>query len=236
MNIVERVDDLVTIRHALVSVWDKSGLDLLVPGLIEVIPDLRIMSTGGTYTTIARAGTHLTRVDDYVGQPETQGGLVKTLDFRIYLGLLTETYNSAHQADLHCTGAVSIDLVVANLYPFEDAVAQEGATAEHARAYIDIGGPCMIRAAAKNYLHVAAVVDSADYEWLVGAVRAGDGCLDLAQRFHLARKAFARTAAYERAISRHFGAWGPEAHPGTSRAKLRRLDTTSGGYRPTAVP
>jgi len=221
MNIVERVDDWVRIRHALVSVSDKAGLDVLVLGLIDTNPDVQITSTGGTYAAIARIlgseGTaqHLNQVADYTGQPETQGGLVKTLDFKIYLGLLTETYNPSHQADLARTGAVPLDMVVVNLYPFEATVARQGVTVEEARANVDIGGPCMMRAAAKNYLRVAAVVDPADYGAVVASLRAHDGCLDLETRFELARKAFARTAAYDRAISRYLAGQDVEAVPST---------------------
>ncbi|MFW6115669.1 MAG: hypothetical protein ACOC7Y_01270 [Chloroflexota bacterium] len=207
MNIVERVDGWVKIRRALVSVSDKAGLDVLVPGLIEINPDIRIYSTGGTFRTIAgilgpqATARHLRAVADYTGQPETQGGLVKTLDFKIYLGLLTETYNPSHRADLERTGAVPIDMVVVNLYPFRATVARAGVTVEEARANVDIGGPCMIRAAAKNYLRVAAVIDPTDYPSLLGVMRAHGGSLGLSRRFELARKAFAHTAAYDRAVS-----------------------------------
>lgn len=206
VNIVERVDEWVPIRHALVSVSDKLGLEALIPGLLEINPDLRIFSTGGTYQRIAellgeeRAAEQLRPVAEYTGQPETQGGLVKTLDFKIYLGLLTETYNEAHQADMARTGAVPIDLVVVNLYPFEATVTKPNVTVEEARANIDIGGPCMLRAAAKNYLRVAAVCDPADYGPLLDELRAHEGALNLARRFDLARKAFAHTAHYDAAI------------------------------------
>lgn len=207
MNIVERVDDWVKIEHVLVSVSNKAGLDVLVPGLIEADPEIRFYSTGGTFRAIAdilgprATARHLRAVADYTGQPETQGGLVKTLDFKIYLGLLTETYNASHQSDLERTGAVPIDMVVVNLYPFRATVARAEVTVEEARANIDIGGPCMIRAAAKNYLRVAAVIDPRDYPSLLSTLRAHEGCLSLSRRFELARKAFAHTAAYDRAIS-----------------------------------
>jgi phosphoribosylaminoimidazolecarboxamide formyltransferase/IMP cyclohydrolase len=206
VNIVEEVDAWVKIQHALISVSDKSGLETLIPGLIEINPDVRIFSTGGTYRRIAeilgpeRTAAHLTSVAEVTGQPETQGGLVKTLDFKIYLGLLTETYNPAHQADMTRTGAVPIDLVMVNLYPFTETVAQPDVTLEEARANIDIGGPCMLRAAAKNYLRVAAVCDPTDYAPLLDDLRAHDGALNLARRFSLARKAFAHTAHYDAAI------------------------------------
>lgn len=207
MNIVERVDDLVKIQNVLVSVSDKSGLEVLIPALTDVNPDLQIYSTGGTYVAIEgilgtkATARHLHRVADYTGQPETQGGLVKTLDFKIYLGLLTETDNSAHQADLQRTGAVPLDMVVVNLYPFREITAREGVTLEEARAHIDIGGPCMLRAAAKNFLRVAPVVDPADYGRLVENLRKRDSALSLENRFRLARKAFAHTAAYDQAIA-----------------------------------
>jgi phosphoribosylaminoimidazolecarboxamide formyltransferase/IMP cyclohydrolase len=207
MNIVREIDDFIPIRRVLVSVSDKAGLDLLIPGLLEVNPAVHFYSTGGTYSTIAgllgpeAAGRHLTQVSDYTGQPETQGGLVKTLDFKIYLGLLTETYNAAHQADLARTGAVPLDMVVVNLYPFAATVARAGVTVEEARANVDIGGPCMLRAAAKNYLRIAAVCDPADYAGTLSFLKEGQGQLSLAQRFELACKAFAHTAAYDAAIS-----------------------------------
>ncbi|MCP5102851.1 MAG: hypothetical protein GY950_05715, partial [bacterium] len=182
MNIVNRIDNLVSVRHVLVSVSDKSGLDTFVPQLLAVNPDLKIFSTGGTFSRLQEilgksAGSHLTQVSDYTGQPETQGGLVKTLDFKIYLGLLTETYNDAHQDDLKRTGAVSIDMVVVNLYPFKEAISKADVTVEQARGNIDIGGPCMIRASAKNFIRVAPVVDPSDYAMILADIKANNGAL-----------------------------------------------------------
>lgn len=208
INEVERIDDRVAVRHALVSVSDKTGLETFIPGLLQVNPEMKIFSTGGTYARIGeilqdQAADRLVQVSDYTGQPETQGGLVKTLDFKIYLGLLTETYNEAHQQDLVRASAVAIDLVVVNLYPFQQTVAREGVTVEQARGNIDIGGPCMIRASAKNFLRVAPVVDPADYDRVLADLKAGGGSLGAALRFELAKKAFAHTAAYDRAISEY---------------------------------
>jgi phosphoribosylaminoimidazolecarboxamide formyltransferase/IMP cyclohydrolase len=222
VNIVEQVDDLVKIRHVLCSVSDKTGLEALIPGLLEVNPELCILSTGGTFARIQeilgeRAAGHLQQVADYTGQPETQGGLVKTLDFKIYLGLLTEKHNPEHRQDLARTGALPIDMVVVNLYPFSETVSRGDATAEHGRANIDIGGPCMIRAAAKNYLRVAPVVDPEDYAGLLHKLGEAGGALDLATRFDLARKAFAHTAAYDEAISRYLSDVSPEAVRGCYR-------------------
>jgi len=205
-NTVDKVDDIVRINHVLISVSDKSGLTDFVNSLVTTCPGVRIMSTGGTYKRIREilgedTEPTLMQVSDYTGQPETQGGLVKTLDFKIYLGLLTEKYNESHMADLERTGAVQIDMVVANLYPFEQTIARESVTLEEARANIDIGGPTMIRAAAKNYLRVACVVDPRDYGGVISELRAGNGALSLASRFGLAQKAFQHTAAYDKCIA-----------------------------------
>jgi len=210
INIVTQIDDAVKVNQVLVSVSDKSGLETFIPRLIEINPEIKIFSTGGTYQRIMeilgeKATTCLTRVAEYTGQPETQGGLVKTLDFKIYLGLLTETYNDAHQADLKRTGSVPIDMVVVNLYPFKDTISKDGVTTEAARGNIDIGGPCMIRASAKNYLRVAAVVDPRDYDAVLDEMRTNQAQITLDLRFRLAQKAFAHTADYDRAIADFLG-------------------------------
>ena len=210
LNIVERIDDAVKVQHVLASVSDKRGLDRLVPGLVEVNPGVKIYSTGGTYAAIETilgpdiAARNLVAVSTYTGQPEMQGGLVKTLDFKIYLGLLSETYNEAHARDLERTGGVAIDMVVVNLYPFQQTVAQPDVTSEMARTNIDIGGPCMVRASAKNFLRVASVTDPEDYESILAELQDRAGCIGLQRRFELARKAFAHTAAYDTAIAGYF--------------------------------
>ncbi len=208
MNVVDKIDDHVKIGHVLVSVSDKSGLEVLIPGLIDVNPEVKIISTGGTHGRIQEilgdaAERHLVQVSDYTGQPETQGGLVKTLDFKIYLGILTETYNPSHQADLERTGAVPIDMVVANLYPFQETVAKPHTTVENARGNIDIGGPCMIRAAAKNFIRVAAAVDPIDYPMILEHLQSHAGETTLELRFRLACKAFDYTAGYDQVIIRY---------------------------------
>ena len=211
INMVEKIDDRVKVRHVLMSVSDKSGLDSLVPQLIEINPEVKIFSTGGTYGRIkeilgADAQARLTQVSDYTGQPETQGGLVKTLDFKIYLGLLTETYNEPHQADLQRTGSLPIDMVVVNLYPFKETISQQGVTVEQARGNIDIGGPCMIRASAKNFIRVASVVDPSDYAMILDELKKNGGSTSLQLRFQLARKAFDHTAVYDRTIADYLAA------------------------------
>ena len=205
-NVVEKIDDKVKINTILVSVSDKSGLATFIPGLVELNPGVLILSTGGTYGKIKeilgeKANTCLKQVSDYTGQPETQGGLVKTLDFKIYLGLLTETYNDAHQEDLKRTTARAIDMVVVNLYPFSETIAKEGVTCEDARGNIDIGGPTMIRASAKNFIRVTSVVDPLTYPLILEKLKANDGSLTLEDRFKLAQKAFEHTAVYDRTIA-----------------------------------
>jgi phosphoribosylaminoimidazolecarboxamide formyltransferase/IMP cyclohydrolase len=209
VNVVEVIDDGIKIKNVLVSVSDKSGLEELIPGLLKINGGLKIYSTGGTCQAIrsmlgpARAAKSLVQVSDFTGQPEMQGGLVKTLDFKIYMGLLSETYNPSHAADLQRVKGVLFDMAVVNLYPFVKTVSS-GAPPEAARANIDIGGPCMVRAAAKNFLRVASVTDPADYASLLDELRRTSGVLSLRTRFALAQKAFAHTAAYDAAIAAYW--------------------------------
>ncbi len=208
INTVQLIDDRVKVKNVLISVSDKAGLDEFIPALLKVSPEIRFLSTGGTFGKIKEileksglAKANLIQVSDYTGQPETQGGLVKTLDFKIYLGLLTETYNDAHRADLARTGAVDIDMAVVNLYPFKETVSKKDVTPEAARGNIDIGGPCMIRASAKNFLRVASVVNPKDYQMIAQEMTKTGGYTTLALRYKLAQKAFAHTADYDRGIA-----------------------------------
>ena len=209
LNIVKDIDARVAVKHVLMSVSDKTGLETFVPALVKACPGVKIYSTGGTYVKVKEilgdaAADTLVAVSDYTGQPEMQGGLVKTLDFKIYLGLLSETYNDAHQADLKRLAAQPIDMVVVNLYPFQQTVAKEGVTPEMARTNIDIGGPCRVRASAKNYLRVASVTDPLDYGSIAEELAAHGGTIGFDTRFKLMKKAFAHTAAYDTAIAGFF--------------------------------
>ena len=211
LNIVTEIDNRVKIRNVLMSVSDKTGLETFVPALVKLCPGVKIYSTGGTYAKVKEilgdgADGTLVAVSDYTGQPEMQGGLVKTLDFKIYLGLLSETYNEAHQADLRRLSAQPIDMTVVNLYPFRETVAKAGVTPEMARTNIDIGGPCMVRASAKNYLRVAPVTDPLDYAGIAQELESREGTLWLDTRFRLMKKAFAHTAEYDKAIAGFFAA------------------------------
>ena len=210
LNRVEKIDNFVKIRNVLISTADKSGLEVLVRGLLEINPEIMIYSTGGTYGRIKEIlgeayERNLTAVSSYTGQPEMQGGLVKTLDFKIYLGLLSETYNEAHKSDLERTSAVEFDMVVVNLYPFSETIKRPGVSLEDARANIDIGGPCMLRASAKNYLRVASVCSPSDYEAILGHLKENGGKISFDFRFALAGKTFTHTAEYDGEISRFLG-------------------------------
>ena len=210
VNIVEMIDDGVRIKNILISVSDKNGLNHFIPELLKIDNSIKLYSTGGTYQALKNLlGPDLTernlfQVSAFTGQPEMQGGLVKTLDFKIYMGLLSETYNPAHANDLQRTKGVFFDMVVVNLYPFVKTVSA-GSSPEAARANIDIGGPCMVRAAAKNFLRVASVTDPADYVPILEELKKSGGVLSLRARFELAKKAFAHTSAYDTAIA---GYWG----------------------------
>jgi len=218
-NRVELVKDRVPLRRALVSVYDKTGLEDLVLGLAKAAPGIEIYSTGGSHAAIAatlaaakasaKAGpglqARLVSIADYTGQAEMAGGLVKTLDWKIYLGLLAESGNASHEADLARLGAVAFDLVVGDLYPFEAAARDPASTVEELRQRIDIGGPAMIRAAAKNFLRVASVSSPAQYEGLLAELAGNEGSTTLGFRRELAAGAFARVSAFDSAIAARLG-------------------------------
>ena len=195
----------VKIKKAIVSVYDKNGLEEFIKNLVRIIPEIVIYSTGGTYANIEKylikGPINLKSISDYTGQPEMQGGLVKTLDFKIYLGLLSETYNEDHNKDLHRAGADTIDLVVTNLYPFDKVIAGTDVNIEKARGNIDIGGPCMLRAAAKNFIRVASICDPKDYRPLIEELEKSNGSISFNTRYKLAKKAFKHTADYDKTVS-----------------------------------
>lgn len=227
LNTVTQSENLIKLRHVLVSVADKRGLDTLIEGLVTHNDEIKLYSTGGTYTRIseilgtARGEKHLVRVSDYTRQPEMQGGLVKSLDFKIYLGLLSESFNGAHAEDLERTGAVRFDATVVNLYPFEKTVADPMVSLEQARANIDIGGPSMLRASAKNFLRVAVLCNPDDYLPFLAILAETGGCTSLENRFELARKAFQYSAGYDRAIADYLAGLAPEA-PGSTYTLVER--------------
>lgn len=222
LNTVTDASDRVLIRNVLLSVSNKDGLGELVGGVLKHCPGARFYSTGGTYRAVEailgeQAEQKLVSVERYTGQPELQGGLVKTLDYKVHLGLLSEEFNEDHQRDIERVGAVRFDLVAVNLYPFQEAIARADATPETARGNIDIGGPAMLRAAAKNYLRVAPVCDPALYGELVSELAAHSGATSLAFRYGLAARAFRHTADYDAAVAAYFA----ETEPATAAAAYR---------------
>ncbi|KXF87842.1 phosphoribosylaminoimidazolecarboxamide formyltransferase [Rhodococcus ruber Chol-4] len=184
------------VRRALVSVYDKTGLVELATGLHEA--GVALVSTGSTAATIAGAGIPVTKVEDLTGFPECLEGRVKTLHPRVHAGILADTRKQDHLDQLAELGVEAFELVVVNLYPFTQTVAS-GATADECVEQIDIGGPSMVRAAAKNHPSVAVVVDPARYDDVLDAVKGGG--FTLSQRKVLAAQAFQHTAAYDVAVA-----------------------------------
>jgi phosphoribosylaminoimidazolecarboxamide formyltransferase/IMP cyclohydrolase len=205
------------IRRALVSVSDKRG----VVELAREIHDLgaEILSTGGTAAALAAAGIPVKQVSQHTGAPEILDGRVKTLHPKIHGGLLGRA-TPAHTAEMAANAIEPIDLVVVNLYPFEATIARPGTSLDDAIENIDIGGPAMLRSAAKNHERVAVVVDPADYGWVIEALRGGG--LSAAQRLRLARTAFAHTAAYDAAIAAYLSSIDDTAADARDAAPARR--------------
>lgn len=190
--------DLTPVRRALISVSDKTGLIDLAHALQA--RGVELISTGGTARTLAEAGVGVIEVSALTGFPEMMDGRVKTLHPMIHGGLLALRDNTDHVAAMEKHGIAGIDLLIVNLYPFEETVAK-GADYATAVENIDIGGPAMIRAAAKNHAFVCTVVDPADYPALLDEMRAGDGQTSRAFRQRMAATAYARTGAYDAAVS-----------------------------------
>ena len=197
---------MIRIRTALISVSDKTGLAEFARGLVQF--KVRILSTGGTAKLLAQNGVPVTEVADHTGFPEMLGGRMKTLHPRVHGGILARRDDAAHMLEIKTAGIEPIDLVVVNLYPFSQTVAKQGSTLEEAIENIDIGGPSLLRAGAKNYGGVAVVTDPTDYAKLLAEMREQAGMVSEATRFTLARKAFAYTAAYDAAIDDYLAGQG----------------------------
>ncbi len=224
------VGDVVQVRRALLSVYDKDGLEDLARGLHEA--GVVLVSTGSTAARIAAVGVPVTPVEDVTGFPECLDGRVKTLHPTVHAGILADRRLPEHVRQLDDLGIEAFDLVVCNLYPFRETVAS-GAGSDDVVEQIDIGGPSMVRAAAKNHPSVAVVVDPSVYGDVLDAVRAGG--FDLAARRRLAARAFAHTAAYDTAVAQWCArelaaddAWWP-AYAGLA---LERADVLRYGENP----
>src|SRR2546428_2267832 len=184
---------MIPIRTALISVSDKSGLAEFARGLARF--KIRILSTGGTAKLLAEHGIAVTEVADYTGFPEMLDGRVKTLHPRLHAGILARRDSPAHMAAIKAAGIEPIDLVAVNLYPFAQTVANPGCTLAEAMENIDVGGPSMLRAGAKNYAGVAVVTDPSDYPGLIEEMKKHGGAFSEGTRLFPAQKAFAHSAA-----------------------------------------
>ncbi|UCD56095.1 MAG: bifunctional phosphoribosylaminoimidazolecarboxamide formyltransferase/IMP cyclohydrolase, partial [Candidatus Hydrogenedentota bacterium] len=206
------------------SVTDKTGVAEFARALAEEF-GAQIISTGGTARAIAEAGVPVTPIDDVTKFPEMMDGRVKTLHPKIHAGLLAIRDNLEHMQEVDRHDIELIDMVVVNLYPFQETISKEGITLEDAVEQIDIGGPTMLRAAAKNYRDVVVVVNPARYSQIIEELRGGDGCLSGQRKFELACEVFEHTATYDRAIADYLstvGADSAERYPERLNVVLRK--------------
>jgi phosphoribosylaminoimidazolecarboxamide formyltransferase/IMP cyclohydrolase len=190
---------MAKIKKAIISVTDKTGVVAFAREISQMGVD--ILSTGGTARALREGGVEVTDISAYTGFPEMMDGRVKTLHPKVHGGLLGLRDNPEHKRMMDEHGIAPIDMVVVNLYRFEDTVAKEGVGLEEAIENIDIGGPSMLRSSAKNFKFVTVVVDPADYGPVIDEMKASGGETSLSTRFKLARKVFALTHRYDGAIS-----------------------------------
>ncbi|MDF2530557.1 MAG: bifunctional phosphoribosylaminoimidazolecarboxamide formyltransferase/IMP cyclohydrolase, partial [Clostridia bacterium] len=200
-------------KRALISVSDKTGIVEFAKGLVQ--KDYEIISTGGTAAALVNAGIEVIGISEVTGYPECLDGRVKTLHPKIHGGLLAVRDNAAHMETLKELDINTIDMVVVNLYPFRQTIQKQNVSLEEAIENIDIGGPSMLRAAAKNYKYVTVIIDPADYEAVLGELEQ-NGDTTETTRFKLAAKVFSLTASYDSLIGNYL--WekaGLEQYPHT---------------------
>jgi len=198
------------IERAVISLTDKAGIEDFARELEAM--GVEILSTGGTAKKMRESGIKVKDVSEFTGFPEMLDGRVKTLHPKVHGGILAQKTNPDHLAQMAAHGLLPIDLIAVNLYAFDQTVAKPGCTLADAIENIDIGGPTMLRAAAKNYRDVTVLVDPADYPQVVAEMKA-TGNTTLKTRFKLARKVFALTSRYDTAISAWLEKIDAEAHP-----------------------
>ncbi|MFA4910910.1 MAG: bifunctional phosphoribosylaminoimidazolecarboxamide formyltransferase/IMP cyclohydrolase [Desulfobacteria bacterium] len=194
---------MAKIKRALISVSDKEGIGQFAIGLNAL--GVEILSTGGTASLLKEKGMPIISVSDYTGFPEMLDGRVKTLHPKIHGGLLGQRSKKEHLDKMKEYGIKPIDMVIVNLYPFEETIAKQGCTLSEAIENIDIGGPTMLRSAAKNYTDVTVIVDPGDYERVLKEMKENGGFISLDTNFQLAKKVFQLTARYDGAISNYLG-------------------------------
>jgi phosphoribosylaminoimidazolecarboxamide formyltransferase/IMP cyclohydrolase len=223
--------NMVAVRRALISVSDKTGIIEFARALRE--HDVEILSTGGTFRLLEDSGIEVTEISAYTGFPEMMDGRVKTLHPKVHGGILARRGIDDQVMAEH--GISAIDMVVVNLYPFEQTVAQPDCSLEDAVENIDIGGPTMVRAAAKNHRFVNIVVDAADYSRVLDEMNSQQGCTSYQTRFDLAIRAYEHTAAYDGAIANHFGRLvegGSEQFPRTYSTQFHKTQDMRYGENP----
>ncbi len=223
--------DLVSVKRALISVSDKTGIEAFARSLTEM--GVEILSTGGTFRLLRDSGIAVTEISDYTGFPEMMDGRVKTLHPRVHGGILAR--RGIDDAVMAEHDIQAIDMVVVNLYPFEQTVAEPDCSLEDAIENIDIGGPTMVRAAAKNHRFVSIVVNAGDYPCVIEELSSNNGALSLRTRFDLAIRAYEHTAAYDGAIANHFGGLvegGSMTFPRTFNTQFHKVQEMRYGENP----
>ncbi|MGR3303990.1 MAG: bifunctional phosphoribosylaminoimidazolecarboxamide formyltransferase/IMP cyclohydrolase [Candidatus Scalindua sp.] len=221
---------MAKIKTALISVSDKTGIINLAKGLADL--GIKIMSTGGTAKSIRENGVKVTDVSEYTGFPEIMDGRVKTLHPKIHGGLLAVRDNESHMKQIEELGIDTIDLVVVNLYPFEKTISKENVSQEEAVENIDIGGPSMIRSAAKNFKHVAVVVNPERYDALLKELNEGGCDLSYETRYKLVTEAFKHTSQYDKVIFDYFNRDNKEAYPEALSIELHKKQDLRYGENP----
>jgi len=221
---------MAKIKTALISVSDKTGIIELAKGLAGL--GVKILSTGGTAKSIRANGVDVTDVSEHTGFPEIMDGRVKTLHPKIHGGLLAVRDNESHMKQIEDLGIGTIDLVVVNLYPFEKTISKENVSQEEAVENIDIGGPSMIRSAAKNFKHVAIVVNPDRYDTLLRELNEKGGDLSYETRYELVTEAFKHTSQYDKIIFDYFNRDNKDAYPDTLSIDLHKKQDLRYGENP----
>ena len=221
---------MIKIKKALISVSDKSNVLELAKSLSSF--DIEILSTGGTAKLLKENKINVTEVSDYTKFPEMLDGRVKTLHPKIHGGILGRRDNPDHNETMKNHEIDPIDLVVVNLYPFEETISQEGCTLELAIENIDIGGPAMIRSAAKNYQHVAVLTNPEDYKSFTNEINKNQGSISLDLSFSLAKKAFKKTSAYDSAINNYLSSDSQNQFPDQLTKKIDKVMDLRYGENP----
>ncbi|NOY84237.1 MAG: bifunctional phosphoribosylaminoimidazolecarboxamide formyltransferase/IMP cyclohydrolase [Nitrospirae bacterium] len=223
---------MAQIKRAILSTYHKEGIVDFAKGLEDL--GIEMLSTGGTYRLLSENGVKVQEVSDYTGFPEMLGGRVKTLHPKIHGGILGKRDDAEHQAQMAEHNIGPIDLVVVNLYPFQETIAKPDVSLAEAIEQIDIGGPTMLRSAAKNYKDVAVVVDPTDYEAILDEIKKQDGTISEDRRLKLAKKVFFTTSGYDQAIFAYLNGLGdtPEKLPDLLSLQFEKVQTLRYGENP----